>query len=77
MHARERLAHRDFQIVRIDRAQQPAGQARGELTHGENLHAVVTGPRGLHAHHVPGEPGVDYDGAPQQPHETQSPSYRA
>ena len=65
LHARKRLAHCDFQIIGINRPQQPAGQTRGELTHGENLHAAFSSARRLDARHVPGEPGVDYDGAPQ------------
>ena len=65
LHIGKRVAHRDFQIIGINRPQQPAGQTRGELTHGENLHAALAGARRLDARHVPGEPGVDYDGAPQ------------
>ena len=40
LHFRERLAHRDFQIVGINRPQQSARQARSELPHGQDLHAV-------------------------------------
>ena len=70
LHRGKRIAHGDFQIVGIDRAQQPAGKPRGELAHGENLHAALAGTRGMHARHVPGEPGVYDDGAAQR-HEMQ------
>ena len=62
LHSRKRLAHCDFQIIGIDRPQQPAGQTRRELTHGENLHAALAPARCLDARHVPGELGVYYDG---------------
>jgi hypothetical protein len=76
LHARKRLAHRGFQIIRIDRPQQPACESRRELAHGEDLHAALAPARRVHPHHVRGEPGVD-DDRTAQPHETQSPSYRA
>jgi hypothetical protein len=60
--ARKRLAHGNFQIVGINRPQQPAGQSRGELTHGENLHPILAGARGMNTCHVPGEFRVHYDG---------------
>ena len=66
LHRGKRIAHGDFQIVGIDRAQQPAGKPRGELAHGENLHAALAGTRGLHPRHVAGEAGVDDDGAAQR-----------
>jgi hypothetical protein len=40
-----------------------AGETAGELSHGHDLHAIGTAPRSSDTDHVPGQFGVDDDGA--------------
>jgi hypothetical protein len=55
-------------MVGIDRPQEAAGKARGELTHGEDLHAIFARARSINPCHVSGELGVHYDGTAQFRH---------
>ena len=56
-------SHRLLKILRIDRPQEPAGKTRGELPHCHHLHAVGAIPGGFDPDHVPGQLGVNDDGA--------------
>ena len=60
---RQRLPHRIAQRIRIDRAEEPTGEPRRQLSHGHDLHAVFAGARRGDTGHVPGKFCVDDDGS--------------
>ena len=61
--ARQGRLNRLLERLRIDRLQEPASETAGQLPHGHDLHAVCSAPGGVDTDHVPGQCGVNDDGA--------------
>lgn len=65
-------SNRLLQLLGIDRLQEPAGEAAGELSHGHDLHAISAAPGSVGTDHVTGQFGVDDDGAAAHCHDRPS-----